>query len=83
MILTQSRLCTLHFNENKILKITRALNIRKAHGYYDISITMIQICDRFKPLIILFKILVEYLCYPDIWNRSNINLYIKKWQTIT
>ena len=74
MILTQSRLCTLHFNENKILKIIRALNIHKAHGYYDISITMIQICDRtlFKPLIILFKISVEYSCYPDIWNRSNI-----------
>ena len=46
MFLTQSKLGTLDFNENEILKIIRALNIHKAHGHDDISIRMIKICDR-------------------------------------
>ena len=31
--LTQSRLTSLDFNEEEILKIIRALNINKAHGH--------------------------------------------------
>ena len=54
--LTQSRLTSLDFNEEEILKIIRALNIHKAHGHDDISIRMIKICDKsfLKPLILLF-----------------------------
>ena len=74
MFLFQSRLGTLDFNENEILKIIRALNIHKAHGHNDISIRMIQICDRtlLKPLIIIFQNSVKYSYYPDIWKRCNI-----------
>ena len=74
MFLTQSRLGTTDFNENEMLKIIRALNIHKAHGHDDISIRMIQICDRtlIKPLIILFQNSVKYSYYPDTWKRSNI-----------
>ena len=74
MFLTHSRLGTIDFNENEMLKIIRALNIHKAHGHDDISIRMIQICDRtlIKPLIILFQNSVKYSYYPDIWKRSNI-----------
>ena len=74
MFLTQSRLGTLDFNENATLKIIRALNINKAHGHDDISIKMIQICDRtlLKPLIISFQNSVKYSYYPDIWKRPNI-----------
>ena len=52
----------------------RALSIHKAHGHDDISIRMIQICDRtlLKPLIIIFQNSVKYLYYPDIWKRSDI-----------
>ena len=55
--LTQSRLVSLNFNEDEILKFIRALNQHKAHGYDDISIRVIKICDKslLKPLIILFK----------------------------
>ena len=42
--LTQSRLHSLDFNEEEILKIIRILNIHKAHGHDDISIRMIKIC---------------------------------------
>ena len=40
MFLTQSRLGTLDFNKNEVLKIITALNIYKAHGHDDISIRM-------------------------------------------
>ena len=41
--LTQSGLGSLNFNDDEILKIIRALN--HAHGYDDIPIRMIKICD--------------------------------------
>ena len=34
--LTQSRLCTLAFNEEELIKIIRNLNIHKAHGHDDV-----------------------------------------------
>ena len=72
--LTQARLKSLDFKEVKILKITRALNIYKAHGYDDISIRMIKSCDKslLKPLILLFKNSFQLSCYPDIWKTPNI-----------
>ena len=74
MFLTQSRLSSISFNEEEILKIVRALNINKAHGHDGISIRMIKICDKslLKPLIILFENSTKSSCYPDIWKRSNI-----------
>ena len=52
--LTQSRLASLDFNEEEILKIIRALNMHKAHGRDDITIEMIKLCDKLllKPLIL-------------------------------
>ena len=58
IFLTQSsRLVSLDFNEDKIVKIISALNIHKAHGHDGISIRMIKICDisLLKPLIAKFK----------------------------
>ena len=74
MFLTQSRLSSISFKLDEILKIVRALDINKAYGYDDISIRMIKICDKslLKPLIILFENSTKSSCYPDIWKRSNI-----------
>ena len=74
MFLTQARLQSFDFKEVEILKIIRALNINKAHGFDDISIRMIKICDKsfLKPFILLFKNSSQSSCYPDIWKRSNI-----------
>ena len=72
MFLTQARLKSSDLKEVEILKIIRALNVNKAHGY-NISIRMIKICDKLlKPLILLFKNSFQSSCYPDIWERSNI-----------
>ena len=72
--LTQSKLVSLDFNEDEVLKIIRSLHVHKAHGYDDISIRMIKICDKslLKPLIILFKTSTKSSHYPDIRKRSNI-----------
>ena len=74
IFLTQSNLVSLHFDEDELLKIIRALNIHKAHGHDDISIRMIKICDKslIKPLMLIFKKSIRSSCYPDIWKKSNI-----------
>ena len=50
------RLDTVNFDEAKILAFIRALNINKAHGWDDISIRMIKLCDEslLKPLMNIF-----------------------------
>ena len=72
--LTQSRLNSIGFNEDEVLKILRVLNVHKAHGHNDISIRMIKICDKslLKLLIILFPNSAKSSYFPDIWKRSNI-----------
>ena len=66
--LSQSKLVSLDFNEDKILKIIRALIICKVYGHDDISIRMIKICDKsfLKPLIPLFQNSTKLSYYPDI-----------------
>ena len=78
--LTQSRLGSLNFNEDEFLKIIRALNPHKVHGFDDISIRMRKICDKslLEHLIILFKNSTKSFYYPDIWKRSNIIPVLKK-----
>ena len=70
--LTQSRLVSLNFNEDEILKIIRALNPHKTCGYDDIRV--IKICDKslLEPIIILFKNSTKSSYYRDIWKRPNI-----------
>ena len=45
-------LSAIHFSNDDILKIIRSLNINKAHGHDNISITIIKICHKVivKPL---------------------------------
>ena len=42
---TQSRLSSINFEKEDILKIIRNLNVNKAHGHDNISIRMLKICD--------------------------------------
>ena len=74
IFLTQSRICTLDFNEEELMKIIRNLKVHKAHGHDDISIRMIKICDKsiLKPLILLFENSIKSSYYPDIWKKSYI-----------
>ena len=42
---TNASLASISFSDRDILKITHSLNINKAHGYDDISIRLLKICD--------------------------------------
>ena len=74
IFLTESRICTLDFNEEELMKIIRNLKVHKPHGHDDISMRMIKICDKsiLKPLILLFENSIKSSYYPDIWKKSNI-----------
>ena len=54
---TDKRLNSFTFNENDIFLIIKNLNADKAHGWYNISIRMIQFCGKeiILPLLLLFK----------------------------
>ena len=57
-----------------LLKIIRDLDISKAHGFDDISIRMVKLCDDspVKPLSIIFQKCIHSGVFPDSWKKSNI-----------
>ena len=72
--LNLSRLHYLGFNEDKIIKIIRALDIEKAHAHDHFSNRMIKICNKSlsKLLIILLENSTKSSCYPDILKRFDV-----------
>ena len=71
-------LSLLQFEGKDIMKITRQLNINKAHGYDDISIKMVKICDLAikKPLSVIFRNCRNQSTFSDLWKKSNIYLIL-------
>ena len=55
---TRSRLNTISFGKEDILKIITNLNVNKAYGHDDISLRMLEICDSevAEPLSFIYKI---------------------------
>ena len=53
-------------NKEKVLKLVRALDIKKAHGRDDISSSMIKLCDEsmVEPLCLIFEKCIEFGVYP-------------------
>ena len=70
----QSRLSSIDFEKDDILKIIRNLNINKVHDHDSISIRMLKICDSVlvKPLSLIYKNCIDSGVFPDIWKRSQI-----------
>ena len=54
--------------------ILRKLNPNKAHGHYQISIRMLQICDKAicKPLYLIFFFLYRARVFPTKWKMANV-----------
>ena len=71
---TEARFSSITCENNDILKIIRNLGIRKAHGFDDISIRMVTLCDDslVKPLSIIFQKCINSDVFPDSWKKSNI-----------
>ena len=55
--ITNASLSSISFNDQDILNVIHSLNINKAHGFDNLSIRLLKICDSsiVKPLSIIFK----------------------------
>ena len=71
--ITNASLSSISFNHQDILNIIHFLNINKAHGYDDISIRLLKMCDSsiVKPLSIIFKNCLQSGSFPNNWKKSN------------
>jgi len=63
---------TIIFDEAKILAFICAPNVNKAHGWDEISIRMIKICDEslVKPLMKIFKFSLNTHKFPNSWKKG-------------
>ena len=67
-------LTDFHVSDENILKIIRSLNPNKAHGWDEISVRMIKMCDSalVVPLKIIFMSCLRDGTFPDIWKHANV-----------
>ena len=70
---TDLRLDSVVLDEAKVLALIRGLNVNKAHGWDDISIRMIKICDEslVYPLMKIFNFSLASHKFPDSWKKGN------------
>ena len=69
-----SSLSGVKITEEKNLSIILSLNPKKAHGWDDISINMIKLCDieTVKPLYLIYKECLETGRFPSSWKKANV-----------
>ena len=81
---TQSRLSSISFEKEDILKRIRNLNVNKAHGHDKISIQMLKICDSVlvEPLLLIYKNYINSEIFVDILKRSHIIPIYKKLKNV-
>ena len=72
--MSNAKISSIQFENKDIINVIKVLDPCKAHGYDDISIRMLKICDSaiVKPLTILFKNCISQGIFPDNWKKSNI-----------
>ena len=68
------RLSSIQLEDQDILKIICPLNYNKAHGYDDISITLLKIWDSsiMRALSIIFKNCLQTVTFPSNCKKSNV-----------
>ena len=69
-----SQLQEFVISEEKILRIIRNLNPNKAHGWDEISVRMIKMCDNslIIPLKLIFQNCLRHGIFPETWKRANV-----------
>ena len=67
-------LSSIQYEDHNILTIIHSLNYNKAHGYDDISIRLLKICDYsiVKPLSMIFKNCLQTGTFHNNWKKSNV-----------
>ena len=80
LILTDKRLYKLNIKKDDILKIIRDLNVNKAHGYDDIYIAMLKICDSVlsEPITTISKNYIDHGVFQDTWKCLILYKSIKR-----
>ena len=71
---TSSVLETISIDSAKILSLVHSLNANKAHGWDDLSISMIKTCDHsiVRPFCLIYERCIESGQYPQAWKRANV-----------
>ena len=71
---TNTRIHCFCVTNKDILSIINSLNSSKAHGYDNISIKIMKICNESVtiPLKIIFEESLKNGIFPDIWKKENI-----------
>ena len=74
------RLSSITREDNDILKIIRSLDISKAHGFDDISVRMVKLCEDslVKSFSIIFQNCINSSVFPERWKKPNIVSIHKK-----
>ena len=72
--LPDMNLNTINIHSNEIHKIIKSHVVGKAHGYDNVTVRMIKICDFSicRPLEIIFRDCIDLGVFPDQWKRANI-----------
>ena len=75
---TNESLNTINFTEDDILNVIGKLDPSKAHGHDQISIHMVQICDKAicKLLHLIFSSCIKI--FPTEWKKANVVLIHKR-----
>ena len=74
------KISSIKFENKDIINVIKALDPCKAHGYDDISLRMLKICDSaiVKPLTILLKNYIRQGVFPDNNINQTFSLFTKK-----
>ena len=64
----------MEIDREKVLRLIRSLDTKKAHGCDDISSSMIKMCDEsiVEPLCLIFEKCLDSGVYPPQWKKANI-----------
>ena len=83
-LITASSLESITISESDILKTIRSLDIIKAHGYDEISVRMMKICNDtiVEPLKMLFVNPINQAVFPSQWKKANVIPVHKKMKNI-
>ena len=78
--ITNASLSSISFNDQDIPNVIHSLNINKAHGFDDLSIRLLKICESsiVKTLSIIFKNCFQSRSFPNKRKKSNVAPIHKK-----
>ena len=77
---SNTSLSSIVINGDNVLKLIRSLDVNKSHGFDNISVRMLKLCDTsiIKPLVIIFQNALNDGCFPLIWKKANVTPIHKK-----